>query len=245
MKFFRHSTYFVVLFLVLFGCVENQAQLWQQGATILNSVVTEGRPLTTEEIGRGLKEALQVGTGNVVLQLGRKDGFNLDRNIHIPLPNKLQKVQSTLDQVGFSYLLDDLELKLNRAAEIATPKAKVLFWQAIVEMSFTDVMDIYNGPNDSATRYFQQKMTSGLVREMQPVIANSLSEVGAIKSYDKAIGQYQSLPFVPDVKADLTAYVIEQGMTGIFYYIAREEKAIRLNPAKRTTELLRRVFGSS
>jgi hypothetical protein len=229
-------------FLVISGCVENQAQLWQQGASILNSVVDEQRPLTTEDIGLGLKDALKVGTGNVVVQLGSKDGFNLDPAIHIPLPKKLKKVQTTLDNIGLAYLLDDLELKLNRAAEVATPKAKALFWQSIRAMTFSDIMSIYNGPDDAATRYFQGKMTPALVREMQPIVSNSLSQVGAIQAYDRAIGKYQTLPFVPDVKADLTAYVIEQGMNGIFYYLAREEQAIRRNPAKRTTELLQRVF---
>jgi hypothetical protein len=234
-----------LFFLLLSGCVEDQAQFWQQTSNILNGSLTSQQPLTTEEIGLGLKDALKVGTANVVLQLGAKDGFNLDPAVHLPLPKKLQKVQRTLDDIGMSYLLDDLELKLNRAAEVAAPKTKKLFWQAIGEMTFSDIMAIYNGPDDAATRYFQQKMSPALTREMQPVVKNSLSQVGAIKSYDRAIGKYQALPFVPDVKADLTTYVIDRGIDGIFYYLAREEKAIRNDPVKRTTELLQRVFASS
>ena len=80
--------------------------------------------LTIEEIGAGLKEALKVGSENVVNQLGATDGFNTDSNIHIPLPESLNKVKSILDKVGMSYLFENLELKLNRAAEVATPKAK-------------------------------------------------------------------------------------------------------------------------
>ncbi|PLX97714.1 MAG: DUF4197 domain-containing protein [Desulfuromonas sp.] len=238
------SSLFAFLLLTVFflgGCVENQARLWQQGTDILNAAVAE-RPLTTDEIGQGLKEALKVGTGNVVIQLGRKDGFNLDPVIHIPLPDKLVKVQTALDKVGLSYLLNDLELKLNRAAELAAPKARALFWQSIYEMTFNDIMSIYNGPDDAATRYFQNRMTPGLIVEMRPVVSASLAQVGAIQAYDRAIGKYRALPFVPDVKADLTSYVIEQGISGIFFYLAREEQAIRRNPANRTTELLQRVF---
>nr|NIS41793.1 DUF4197 domain-containing protein [Desulfuromonadales bacterium] len=183
-----------------------------------------------------------VGTGKVVNRLGRQDGFNLDPAIHIPLPEKLATVQSALDSVGFSYLLDDLELRLNRSAELAAPRARKLFWHAIGEMKFSDIMGIYNGPDDAATRYFRSKMSPQLKREMQPIVIRSLARAGAVQAYDQAIGKYQSLPFVPDVKADLTAYVIDQGISGIFYYLAREEQAIRRNPAKRTTELLRRVF---
>jgi hypothetical protein len=149
-----------------------------------------------------------------------------------------------LAKVGMSSMLDDLELKLNRAAEVATPKAKELFFQAISEMTFEDVMNIYNGPEDAATRYFQDKMTPALAREMEPVVEQSLSQVGAVQTYDKIMGEYRTIPFVPDVKADLTTHVVEKGMAGIFHYMAVEEAAIRQNPAKRTTELLQRVFGA-
>jgi hypothetical protein len=142
-------------------------------------------------------------------------------------------------------MLDDLELKLNRAAETAAPKAKALFAQTISGMSFEDVMNIYNGPDDAATRYFQEKMTPALAGEMKPIVEESLAEVGAVQSYDNVMGQYRAIPFVPDVKADLTTYVIEKGMDGIFHYLAVEEAAIRQNPVKRTTELLQRVFGAN
>jgi hypothetical protein len=173
------------------------------------------------------------------------DGFNTDPEIHIPLPKQLDGVKSVLDKVGMSGLLKDLELKLNRAAEAATPEAKKLFSRAISEMSFDDVKKIYEGPENAATQYFRSKMSPSLAKEMEPVINNSLSEVGAVQSYDNVMKAYQSVPFVPDVKADLTDYVIEKGMDGIFYYMAKEEAAIRANPAKRTTDLLKRVFDAN
>jgi hypothetical protein len=139
---------------------------------------------------------------------------------------------------------DDLELRLNRAAEAAAPEAKALFWQAIGEMTLEDVEGIYKGPDDSATRYFQGKMTPPLAERMVPVVNDSLAEVGAIRSYDEMMGQYEAVPFVPDVKANLTEYVVEKAMDGLFHYVAQEEAAIRNNPAKRTTELLQRVFGA-
>jgi hypothetical protein len=143
-----------------------------------------------------------------------------------------------------SYLLDDLELKLNRAAEQATPQAKVLFFSAIEEMTLDDVKGIYNGPEDAATRYFQQKMSPQLAEEMKPIVEQALAQAGAVKAYDAVMGQYKTMPFVPDVKTDLTTYVVDEGMNGIFHYLAQEEAAIRQNPAKRTTELLKTVFGS-
>ena len=201
--------------------------------------------LTIEEIGAGLKDALRVGSENVVARLGRVDGFNTDSAIHIPLPKQLDTVKSVLDKVGMSGLLKDLELKLNRAAEKATPKAKKLFSQAITEMSFDDAKRIYQGPEDAATQYFRSKMSPSLAKEMEPVVNSSLSEVGAVQAYENVIKEYRSVPFVPDVKADLTNHVVENGMDGIFYYMAKEEAAIRQNPAKRTTDLLKRVFGAN
>jgi hypothetical protein len=199
--------------------------------------------LSDSDIGAGLKDALRVGTERVVGQLGQTNGFNDDLDIHIPLPENLKKVRSALGAVGMSGMMDDLELKLNRAAEQATPQAKMLFWNSIEEMTIDDVRQIYNGPENSATQYFQRKMSLPLADAMKPLIEKSMSEVGAVSAYDAAIGQYSSLPFVPDVKADLTSYVVQKGMDGIFFYLGEEEAAIRRNPVKRTTEILQKVFG--
>ena len=111
-------------------------------------------------------------------------------------------------------------------------------------MTFNDIRRIYKGPEDSATKYFQEKMSPSLSREMNPIVENSLSKVGAIQTYDSVMGKYQALPFVPDAKADLTDHVVKKGMDGIFYYLAKEEAAIRKNPVKQTTSLLKKVFGS-
>lgn len=200
--------------------------------------------LSSTDISAGLKEALRVGTDRVVAQLGRPGGFNADPAIHIPLPGSLENARGMLDKVGMAAPLNDLELQLNRAAEEATPKAKELFLQAISEMTLEDARAIYNGPQDSATRYFQKKMSPELAAAMKPVVEQSLADVGAVKTYDQVMGQYRTLPFVPDIHTDLNGYVVNKGMDGIFHYLASEEIAIRQNPAKRTTELLRKVFGS-
>jgi hypothetical protein len=198
--------------------------------------------LSNDEIGRGIKEALRVGTERLVGQLGAANGFNGDPEVRIPLPENLKRVQSALGRLGMSGMADDLELRLNRAAEAATPKAKKLFGDAITAMTLEDVKTILNGPSDSATRFFQGKMSTPLKAEFEPIVNASLADVGAINSYDKMMGQYKSLPFVPDVKADLTNHVLEKAIAGIFLYLGKEEAAIRADPAKRTTDLLKKVF---
>ncbi len=199
--------------------------------------------LTTGEIAGGLRDALRVGSERVVRTLGRADGFNKASDVHIALPGSLRTVQSMLARIGMSSLADDLELRLNRAAEAAVPKAKKLFADAISQMTIDDAKKILNGPKDSATRYFRGKMSAPLAADMKPIVNKQLANVGAIASYDKMMGQYKSLPFAPDAKADLTDYVLEKAIDGVFLYLGREEAAIRENPVKRTTELLQKVFG--
>ena len=231
------------------GCAGSGQTDWvAQGQNVLGALANAGGGsaslLSQGEIAAGLKQALEVGTGNVVSQLGRTNGFASDPSVHIPLPESLKGVQQALGAIGMSQMLDDLELRLNRAAEVATPKAKSLFFDAITSMTLTDVQSIFNGPDDAATRYFQGKMSRPLALEMSPIVQSSLADVGAVKKYDEVMGQYEALPFVPDAKANLTTYVVEKGMDGIFHYLAQEEAAIRRNPAARTTELLRKVFGA-
>lgn len=200
--------------------------------------------LTTGEIAGGLRDALRVGSERVVQSLGRSDGFNGSPDVHIPLPESLKSVQSVLRKVGMGGMADDLELRLNRAAEAAVPKASRLFADAISQMSIDDAKKILNGPKDSATQYFRGKMSAPLASDMRPIVNNQLAQVGAIASYDRMIGQYKNIPFVPDVKANLTQYVLEKAIGGVFLYLGREEAAIRENPGKRTTDLLRKVFGA-
>jgi hypothetical protein len=201
--------------------------------------------LSTGDISLGLRDALTVGTERVVGTLGKSDGFNKNPSIHIPFPENLKTVQSALSAVGMGNLGEDLELKLNRAAETATPIAKDIFFDAITQLTLDDVKTILNGPTDAATKYLQGKMTPSLQTAMRPIINSTLSEVGAVQSYDNMVGQYSNLPFVPDVKNNLTNYALEKFLDGIFYYLAKEEKEIRENPTKRKTEILSKVFGGS
>ncbi len=215
-------------------------------SSILNTLNSTGMTssLTGTQIDAGLREALRIGTSTVVSQLGVSNGFNLDPQIRIPLPSTLAKVDSALSAVGMNGLTKDLELRLNRAAELATPKAKALFVSAISQMTINDAKNILTGPQDAATQYLRSTMGPGLGQEMQPLIQNALASAGAVQAYDQVMGQYAALPFMPDVKADLNNYVTAKAMDGIFYYVAQEEAAIRTNPAKRTTEILKTVFGA-
>jgi hypothetical protein len=244
----KKYSHLICLALLVFSAtqVEAGSALLEKGFDVFNAVKGSGQSAqpSNSEIGNAFKEALRIGSDNVVAKLGVANGFNADPAVHIPLPDELNTVKTVLSKLGMSGMLDDLELKLNRAAEAATPKAKNLFRKAISGMTFTDVKGIYQGPEDSATKYFQQKMSPDLGREMQPIVQESLSRVGAVQAFDNVMAKYKALPFVPDVKADLTDHVVSRGMDGIFHYMAQEEAAIRKDPLKQTTALLKKVFGA-
>jgi len=236
--------------LLLSACVtEGQGGKWLESATSVLSAAGYGganaSALSTAQITAGLKEALNVGTGIVSAQLGKSGGFNLDPKIRIPLPDSLQKVDTALKTVGMNSLTLDLQNRMNAAAESAMPRAKELFFGAITQMTIADARAILSGQPDAATQYLRRTMGAELVGDMKPIITNALTQAGAVQAYDRVMGQYAKLPFMPDVKANLTDHAANKAVDGIFYYVAEEEAAIRANPAKRTTELLRLVFGGS
>ena len=235
----------IAFLLTVGGCAGESGDVWRTGAdSVLQGVLTGGT-LGQNEIVAGLKEALKVGTDRVVDDLGVVDGFNADPKVHIPLPKVLAQAQSSLRLIGAAGLVDDLELRINRAAEQATPIAKDIFWDAITGLTFEDVNAIYRGPNDAATQYLDRTTRGSLTDAMRPIIDGALAEAGAVAAYDSIIEQAKIAPFLPDLKTDLTNHVLDRAMDGMFAYLAIEEAAIREDPLKRTTALLKRVFGGT
>jgi hypothetical protein len=200
--------------------------------------------LSTETIASGLREALTVGSQRAVSELGRPDGF-LKSAFHIPLPDSLNEAKEVAGRFGLTGIFDEMEIKLNRAAEAAAPKAAELFAAAVRQLTFDDVLAIYHGPDDAATRFLERTTSSELRSQMRPIVDASLAEVGALNTFRMMAAQYNRLPLVAPIDADLTHHVLDHASNALFTQMAGEEAAIRRNPAKRTTELLRRVFGSN
>ena len=233
------------LFSFLAGCAGSGStldELAKTAETALGGGQAGG--LSSADITAGLKEALTKGSSEVVGQLGQRGGFAKDPVVRIPLPSTLVKARDFASKVGLEKSFDDLQLRLNRAAELATPKAKQLFVGAIRDMSVQDARGILQGPDNAATTYFRGKTGPAIKSEMRPLVDSALAEVGAVQSFNALLQQYRSIPLAPKVEADLTGHVVDKGSDGIFHYLAVEEKAIRTNPLKRTSELLQRVFGA-
>ena len=212
----------------------------EESVTTSTTSSTSQNNLSTNQIINGLQEALKVGTKQVISQVGQTDGYFKDQNIHIPVPQEL----SLLSKLGFSSLLDDLDLKINRAAEQAAPEVQSIIINAISSLTFDDAVKIYEGENDAATQFFKRTTTQDLSKLIEPIVKQNLDEVQALTIYDSLISQYKTVPFVPDLKTNITDHTTALAIDGIFYYLAQEEKAIRENPAKRTTDILKSVFGS-
>lgn len=194
------------------------------------------------DISAGLKEALNNGISKQVVKLTATDGFYKNEVVKILLPEELRKVDAGLRKIGLGSLADDGLKVLNRAAEDAVKEATPIFVDAVMNMSFTDAKTILMGNENSATAYLQNTTSTALYGKFNPVIKNSFTKVGADKVWANIITKYNLIPFVQKVNPDLTDYVTNQAMTGVFKMIAVEEKNIRTNLNARTSILLQRVF---
>lgn len=198
--------------------------------------------LSKDEIGKGLKEALDHGIKNQVSKLTAKDGFYKNELVKILLPKELQKVDKKLRRLGLGKLADEGLLLLNRAAEDAVKTATPIFVKAVKGITFKDAKNILLGKQNAATSYLQEETSQSLYKEFNPVIEKSLSKVGADKIWAQLIKKYNSLPFVKKVNPDLTDYVTAETLKGVFTMIAIEEEGIRKKIGLRDTSLLRKVF---
>ncbi|WP_367771445.1 DUF4197 domain-containing protein [Flavobacterium sp. WC2421] len=193
-------------------------------------------------IAGGLREALNNGISKQVTKLTATDGFLKNEAVKILLPQELRKVDSALRSVGLSSLADEGLKVLNRAAEDAVKEATPIFVDAVKNMTFTDAKTILLGNNTAATAYLQSSTSTALYGKFNPVIKNSFSKVGADKVWSNIITKYNSIPLVNKVNPDLTDYVTNQAMDGVFKMIAVEELNIRTNITARTSPLLQSVF---
>ncbi len=193
-------------------------------------------------IAGGLRQALDFGINKQVSKLTRKDGFYKNQLVKILLPEELQKVDKTLRDIGLGNLADQGLIVLNRAAEDAVKEATPIFVNAVKEITFNDAKNILLGPDNSATNYLQGKTNAALYDQFNPVIQNSFAKVGADQIWANIINKYNAIPFVNPVNPDLTDYVTNEALKGVYKMIAVEEKQIRTRISSRTTDLLRKVF---
>ena len=244
----------IVIILFLFS-LNSSAQF----SNILKSVKKGNLPLSNAEIVNGLKEALRVGTDSAVTHLSKVDGYLKDLTIKILLPPEAKTITDNLSNLpGGSKLVEDVITRINRAAEDAAKGATPIFVKSISEMTFADALQILKGPDDAATRYFEQKTSQQLAELYRPKIRESLNKglvagISTQQSWNeltKAWNQIAGSPIgamtgMKVVKVQLEDYILDKALKGLFLKIAGQEKDIRNNAHAQVTTLLKKVFGSS
>lgn len=214
--------------------------------SILGEILTQpGGALTTAEIDAGLREALVVGTTKVAGQLGRENGCFGDPRIRIPLPKTYREIQRNLAGIGASGPLDDVELRLNRAAEAAVLEARALIIGALRDMTIEDAPGILRGGDTAATDFLRTRTEIQLTAAFTPHVRNALSQSGAFRLMQNYLSGNGLGGTTSSLQADLTSHAVSLGLDGIFLNVAEEENKIRENPLARTTDLLRNVFGAA
>lgn len=246
MRNIRKLPFLIVFMIVLVNADSMHAQLFDALKKKANSVLKGESSIsefTEQEAVSALKEALQNGITKGTEQVSKPDGYFGNQFIKIPFPQEARDIETTLRKVGMGKTVDEAVLSLNRAAEDAATKALPIFVDAITTMSFQDAIGIVKGDSIAGTRFLQQTTTSALTKAFRPVIEGSLDKVDATKHWSTVMNAYNKIPFVKRINPDLTQYVTEKALEGLFFTIASEEKLIRKDPLGQASSLLRKVFG--
>jgi len=215
-------------------------------------------PLTEYEVSSGLKEALRVGTDSAATRLGALNGYYSDELVKIMLPEEANIIVDNISKIpGGNKLVEDVVMRINRAAEDAAKEAGPVFWGAIKNMTITDAFNILNGGEKAATDYLHKQTYTELFKLYNPKIQTSLDKeivagISTNESWESLTGKWNTIAESPigqfasleAVKTDLDAYLTEKALDGLFVKIAQQEKLIREDPVARVNDILKRVFGS-
>ncbi|MDP9161726.1 MAG: DUF4197 domain-containing protein [Acidobacteriota bacterium] len=201
--------------------------------------------MSESKIASGLKEALRVGANNSVKLTGTTNGYFRNQAIKIQLPKNLQPLARGLGAMGYQPKVDAFVLSMNRAAEAAAPSAKKIFGDAILSMSISDARKILSGSDTAATDYFKSKTTNELTTAFRPFVEQTMNENGVTQQYQALTSRLNLIPFARSENLDINSYVVGKALDGLFYMLAQEERKIRANPAARTTDYLKEVFGKT
>jgi len=200
--------------------------------------------ISNRDAVNGLRQALTNGTQAAVAKLGKEDGFFGDSRIRIPLPPSMKSAEAVMHSIGMGKQVNDLELRMNRAAEAAVPRAKSLLVNAVKKMSVQDAKGILTGGKDSATQYFKRTTTEPLAEQFKPIVKRAMAKVKLAQKYNEIAASGAKVGLVKEEDAHLEDYVTRKTLEGLFVVIADEEKKIRENPAGAASAVVKKVFGA-
>jgi len=204
--------------------------------------VINRRNLSSDEVAKGLKEALIVGITNSTVNASKTGGFNRDLLIKIRFPKDAKKMKVALVKFGMKSQVDKFEYALNEAAENASNYAKDIFINSVKSMTIKDAVSVLKGDDNAATIYLKNRTSDDLYLKFKPIISKSIEKVRLTKYWADLVEKYNSIPLTEEVNTDLDDYVTNQTINGLFILIGKEEKNIRNNPQARVTDILQKVF---
>jgi hypothetical protein len=239
MRFIKLSALFLVSFVLL------SVSIVAQTTRTRRTTQQQSTNVSNTDISSGLKEALLQGVRNAIDELGRENGFLDNSRVRIPLPKNLQKTEKTLRSLGQGKRVDEFIASMNHAAEEAVPVAADIFFDSVKQMTFSDARNILlSGQTDAATEFFRRTSEDRLRDEFRPIVERFTEKVGVTQKYKAMIGRYGFMgKIVGEDASDIDGYVTQKALDGLFLMMAEEERAIRRDPIRRTTSLLRKVFG--
>ena len=238
---------FLTLVALLFAASLNGQNLINQATNAINNATQgnggRGSNLSNDEIVKGLREALDIGSKNAAGSASKRDGFLKNNLIKIPFPKEAKVVESKARQLGMGSQVDRFVTTMNRAAEEASKEAAPVFMQAIRTMTITDGVNILKGGDNAATTYLKGRTSTELTNKFSPIVKKAIQKVELTKYWKPIITSYNKIPGVKKQNPDLDRYVTEKTLEGLFTLLAQEEAKIRKDPMAQITDLLRRVFG--
>ena len=200
--------------------------------------------LSSQNVAAAIKQALGQGVGSAVDLLGNQDGFDPSSLYRIPLPEQFDKPASLLRKFGMGSKVDEFETRLNSAAKLAVKQATPVFTQAVTDMTVSDAIDIMKGADNAATTYFRGKTEASLRNKFSPIISQATNETGLTSYYKTLSSTVNKLsPSLNNATPDIDDYVLDNAMNALFARVAVEETQIRQDPVKRTTDLMKSVYG--
>lgn len=235
--------------IMLTGCAELNS--------LIQSVPTDV-PLTESEVVEGLKKALIVGSQNSSSILSAVDGYYGDELVKILLPEEASIIIDNLAKIpGGDKLVEDIVIRINRAAEDAAKEVAPIFINSIKQMTINDAFSILKGADNAATQYLSNTSRTDLYNLYKPKISQSTEKdiVGGVStkdSWDALVGKWNlfansiagKLAGFNPVNTDLDDYLTNRALDGMFLKVEDEEKKIRTNISARIDPILKKVFGS-
>jgi hypothetical protein len=213
-----------------------------KGVVNSTGIKNPSKSLTNDEVVRGLKEALSIGSKKSSEIASKVDGYYRHPTIKIPFPPEAQVMEKRLREIGMGQQVDKFVMALNRAAEDAAKSAAPVFTNAVKNMTINDGMKILNGGNDAATVYLKKNTSRELTGKFTPVVKESLRKVQVTQYWTPLVTAYNRIPLVEKKNPDLDQYVTQKALDGLFYLVSQEELKIRKDPAARVTDILKKVF---